>query len=89
VGARIKVTVTTPGGPRDIYAVAGTGGSFGCNSLQQEICLGDATAIDSIEVTWPTSWTVQRFQAPALDQTYRIVEGDATLTPVEVRRYKL
>jgi hypothetical protein len=89
VGARIKVTVTTPGGRRDIHAVGGTGGSFGCNSLQQEIGLGDATTIESIEVTWPTSGTLQRFAAPAMDQTYRIVEGDATLTPVAVRRYKL
>jgi len=40
VGARIKVSVTTPSGDRDIYSTVGSGGSFGASSLQQEIGLG-------------------------------------------------
>ncbi len=88
-GVRIKVRVQTPGGPRDIYALGGTGGSFGCNSLQQEIGLGDATTIESIEVRWPTSGEVQVFPRPAMDQTYKVVEGEASLVPVAVKRYKL
>jgi hypothetical protein len=86
---RIKVRVLTPAGPRDIYALGGTGGSFGCNSLQQEIGLGDATAIESIEVRWPAGGDVQVYRDPAMDRTYQVVEGEPALTPVVVKRYGL
>jgi hypothetical protein len=88
-GVRIKVRVLTPAGPRDIYALGGTGGSFGCNTLQQEIGLADATAIESIEVRWPADQATQVFREPAMDQTYMVVEGVPKLTPVTVRRFKL
>jgi hypothetical protein len=88
-GVRIKVRVTTPRGPRDIHALGGTGGSFGGNTLQQEIGLGDATTIETIEVTWPVSEETQIFRAPAMDRTYKVVEGEPQLTPIAVKRYKL
>jgi hypothetical protein len=54
VGARINVTVQQRDGKqRNIYATVGTGGSFGASSLQQEIGLGDATRIVSVQVQWP------------------------------------
>ena len=84
IGARLKVRVTTPAGPRDIYATGGTGGSFGGNSLQQEIGLGRATAIESIEIRWPSTGATQVFRDAALDRVYRIVEGDPALAPVTV-----
>jgi len=86
---RIKVRVRTAGGPRDIHALGGTGGSFGCNSLQQEIGLGDATGIESIEVRWPASGEIQVFREPTMDTTFRVVEGEPALTSVAVRRYAL
>ena len=55
IGARVRVRVTPPAGSRDIYTTCGTGGSFGGNSLLQEIGLGDARAIESIEVRWPAA----------------------------------
>src|SRR5437867_8157604 len=84
IGARLTVRVATPAGPRDIYATCGTGGSFGGNSLQQEIGLGPATAIESIEIRWPSTGAVQVFRDAVLDRVYRIVEGDPTLAPVTV-----
>ena len=45
IGARIAVAVDTPRGARTIHALAGSGGSFGASTLQQEIGLGDATRI--------------------------------------------
>ncbi len=84
IGSRLKVRVTTPAGPRDIYSTGGTGGSFGGNSLQQEIGLGRATSIDSIEVRWPATGATQVFRDAALDRVYRIVEGDPALAPVTV-----
>ncbi len=54
IGARIRVTVRRPDGSlRDIWATVGTGGSFGSSSLQQEIGLGDAQKIETVEIQWP------------------------------------
>ncbi len=85
IGARIRVRVATPAGrPRDIYATCGTGGSFGGNSLQQEIGLGAATAIESIEVRWPATGENQVFRAVAMDRVDRLIEGEPSLVPVAV-----
>ena len=75
VGARIRVEVDTPSGSRTIHALGGTGGSFGSSSLQQEIGLGDATAIRSLEITWPTSPPrVQILRDPPLDRILTVCE---------------
>ena len=39
----------TPRGLREIYRTLGTGGSFGSSTLRQEIGLGDATGIVSVD----------------------------------------
>ena len=84
LGARIKVRVTTPSGPRDIYTVCGAGGSFGGNSLQQEIGLGAASGIEAIEVRWPAGQT-QTYHDVVMDRIYRIVEGETAPAPVQQR----
>jgi hypothetical protein len=76
IGARIRVRVETEEGQiRDIYGTVGSGGSFGSSPLRQEMGLGDAVRIEYVEIFWPTSGERQRFQL-AMDQTYRLVEGD-------------
>ncbi len=82
IGARIRLEISEPGGPREIYATVGTGGSFGSSSLQQEIGLGSASVIDILEVSWPGSGTVQTFRGLAPDRVLRLREGDSE--PVEV-----
>ena len=84
LGARIRIEVATVEGTRNIYATVGTGASFGGSSLQQEIGLGQATAIEAVEVTWPTTGTRQLFTDLEMDQYYRIREGDRT--PVRLDR---
>jgi hypothetical protein len=86
IGARIKVTVTTPDGDRDIYATVTTGGSFGASSLQQEIGLGQATSILAIEITWPVTGKTQRFPNITMDQILKIREGEATPIPLAPQR---
>ena len=93
IGARIRVNVTTSEGTtRAIHAVVSSGGSFGASSLEQEIGLGQAESIESVEVWWPASGTRQRFEdVPRLDiegairdrqelrgkmNAYRVVESD-------------
>ena len=79
IGARLALTISTPDGTtRTIHRTVGTGGSFGAQSLQQEIGLGDATQIDTLRVTWPNrEGTTQTFTGLDVDQTLRIVEGNA------------
>ncbi len=74
IGARIRLRLRTPDGEREIHRVVGTGCSFGSSSLQQGIGLGDAEAIEFIEVRWPTTGLVQRFEDPPLAGTLLIRE---------------
>ena len=89
IGARITVTVEGPEGTRRIHRRAGTGGSFGANPLRQEIGLGRATRIESIEIRWPGSGAVDRLTGLALDRAYRIREGTGTAEPLERPRIRL
>jgi len=82
IGARLKIRARTPRGMRDIHATVSSGGSFGDSTLQQEIGLGDAVSIESIEVTWPVTGVTQRFRNVSMDQFARIREGSPNLTPV-------
>ena len=74
IGTRVRVTVNTDTGPRDIHATVSTGGSFGSTSLQQEIGLGQADSIRSVEVRWPTSGEVQVIESPTMDRILEIEE---------------
>jgi hypothetical protein len=87
LGARIKVSVTAGNAERDIYATVTTGGSFGASSLQQEIGLGQATAIRAIKITWPKTGKIQVFKNIAIDQIIKIREGDSVPIPVTLKRF--
>jgi len=87
IGARIRVRVTGAGGTRDIHLLAGSGGSFGGNSLQQEIGLGRAAAIEEVEVVWPLPGGRQRYTGLKPDRVYRLVEGEASAVEMPARRF--
>jgi hypothetical protein len=89
IGARIKVNVRTAAGERAIYKTVGSGASFGASPLRQEIGLGQARAIESVEILWPTTGQTQTLKGLAMDRFYKVREGDAAATPWEVRRFKL
>ncbi len=89
IGARLRLVVDEPAGRREIHAVVGTGGSFGSSSLQQEIGLGEASAIETLEIRWPGSGTVEVFHDLAPDRILRIREGDSELEEVILPRYDL
>ncbi len=75
IGARIKVTIMEGGVRRDIHAVVSGGGSFGASSLEQEIGLGTADAIESLEIHWPASGVNQTFENIPLDTALEIREN--------------
>ncbi len=86
IGARIKVTVLEDGARRDIHAVVGSGGSFGASSLEQEIGLGAADALESLEVYWPTSGTRQTFEDVPLNSALEIREDADDYVVRDLRR---
>ncbi len=75
IGARLKVIVETEAGERAIHRVVGTGGSFGASPLRQEVGLGDARSIRSLEIQWPATGRTQRVFELDMDRAYRIREG--------------
>ena len=89
VGARVTVRVRQDGVARSIHSLVGSGGSFGGSSLQQEIGLGAAEAVEEIVVRWPGSDSGESFGAAALDGTYRVVEGRGELEELRVVPIKL
>ena len=87
IGARIVVTVETPGGRRRIHRAHGSVSSFGGSPLgRQEIGLGDATAIERLEVSWPRTGERSIFEDVPTDASVRVVEGQAELQRLERRR---
>ncbi len=83
IGARIRVRVETDEGVREIHRTVGTGGSFGSSTMRQEIGLGQAEKILSIEINWPASDLTQNFESVDPDQIIHIVEGVDTLVYLE------
>jgi hypothetical protein len=77
IGARVCANVVTASGQkRKIYASVGTGGSFGASSLRLELGLGDASALESIEVVWPKKGsTPSVIQGVKVNTVIRITEG--------------
>jgi len=73
LGARIKVVTAGPA-PRTVYRHVTSGSSFGGNPLEQHAGLGDARAVATLEIHWPTSNTTQTFYDIAADQALEITE---------------
>jgi len=89
IGARIKVSLETKRGPRFLYRTVGSGGSFGASPLRQEIGLGDANRITSVDVFWPATGLTQVLRGLAVDGRYRVREGRDVATPVELRSFTI
>ncbi|MFQ5676226.1 MAG: CRTAC1 family protein [bacterium] len=89
IGTRIRVSVNTENGHRDIYSMVTTGGSFGSSSLQQEIGLGQATSIRAIEIIWPSTGEIQVFKNVGMDQILKIREDNPVAIPIRLERFSL
>ena len=71
IGAR--VTVSTVAGQKQIFDVSTAGSYLSSNDSRIVVGLGDAKAVRSIEVKWP-SGRVQTITNPAIDKYIRITE---------------
>ncbi|MFQ5691119.1 MAG: CRTAC1 family protein [Gemmatimonadota bacterium] len=81
IGARVRVSVETPGAAREVYRTVGSGGSFGAGSLELNIGLGAACAIRAVEIRWPVPGETSRFRGLSPNRVYRLREGDDTAHP--------
>jgi hypothetical protein len=89
IGARVRVVAQGSDGERSIWRTVGTGGSFGSSSLRQEIGLGDARAIDRVEVAWPNAaGTVETFRGLEPRAGYRLREGAGEPRRLELPRFR-
>jgi hypothetical protein len=88
LGARIKITLPTTA-PHTIYRHVTTGSSFGANPFQQTIGIGQAAAIESLEIFWPASRTTQVFRNVPIDQAIEITELEDTYRTLAWKRVPL
>jgi hypothetical protein len=86
VGARIEIQLKTRRGRRIVYTTAGTGGSFGSSTLQQEIGLGQATGIEMIKIIWPGSNSRQVLTHVRMNGILKVREGDTVARPVRLKK---
>lgn len=89
IGARIKVTLQTPAGPRELHRVVSSGGSFGSNPLCQEIGLGDATTITGVAIRWPGPNIQQTITDLELNHSYQIREGEPAALALKLHPVRL
>lgn len=89
IGAKIKVTFRDNGVVRSVYRDVNSGGSFGSNPLLQHIGIGQATVVESIEVKWPASHTVQTFKDIPAGENITLREGNASLVKRTFNRFDL
>ena len=90
IGARIKLELAMVDGyQRSVYALVSSGGSFGASSLEQEIGLGQADRVLSMEVSWPTSGIRQVFHDVPLDARIEVREGEKQFEVLKTRRITL
>jgi len=87
IGARIKLTFTENGSTRSVYRDVNSGGSFGSNPLMQHLGIGQATAIDQIEIKWPGSNAVQTIKNLPADKNIKIKQGDNHFAVSQLKRF--
>jgi hypothetical protein len=89
LGSRVRVLLDMGGDVAELNKLVGGGGSFGANSLQQEIGLGVAVGILEIAITWPATGRTDVYVDVEMDRIYRVVEGGAQLEPLTVSTLSL
>lgn len=77
IGAKIKLTLIDPHGQKSIrYREVSSGGSFGASSLVQQIGLGKANQIETLEIWWPAGNTRQIFHEVGVNQSIEVKESE-------------
>ena len=80
IGAKVKVVIENRNHTEQaFYRQVGSGGSWGASPLTQEIGLGKAERIKTIEIYWPASKTTQIVKNVPMDEFIEIEESQAAI----------
>lgn len=74
LGARVRVVTSE----RTSHHRVGSTSSFGNNSLQLEVGLGDAATVERVEIDWPAGST-EVIEGVSVDQVVTIREGEGVI----------
>jgi FG-GAP-like repeat/ASPIC and UnbV len=86
IGAKIRVELEdVAGAVVSRYRTITSGSSFGGNPLICAVGLGQAKAIRSVEITWPTSKTRQALDSVPIDSSVEITEGQDSFRVIDAR----
>ena len=85
IGTKLKLDLDNG---RTIFYTINTGGSFGSNSLQAEIGLGQSKMIQTLTIIWPSSDT-QIFNSVAVNKKHKLSEGQNKLIEVPYEKIQL
>jgi hypothetical protein len=77
IGARVRLDLAGPEGPRAVHRLIAGGSSFGNNPLTPTIGLGRAESIVALEIAWPDGGTRQVVRDVPLDRAITVTEGTA------------
>ena len=89
IGATVVVELQEGNRQRRVYATVSTGGSFGSQSLEQELGLGRADDITAVRVRWPATGEVQSVEGVPMDAAILVVEGKAGFIRLERTPFRL
>ncbi|MDT0648506.1 CRTAC1 family protein [Autumnicola edwardsiae] len=90
IGSKIEVKVTEEEGlERSIFHTISSGGSFGCSTLQAQIGLGKASAINEVKILWAGSGTTQILENLKLNTFYKITENKAEAEELNLQPIQL
>ena len=89
VGTRIRLELELENGTRrQVYDHVSIGGTFGASPLKQEIGLGQARRIVSLELWWPTTDERQVFYDVPLDSHLKVREGEQAYEVLHLPPFK-
>jgi tetratricopeptide (TPR) repeat protein len=88
--AKVKVVVENRNHTEQaFYRQVGSGGSWGASPLAQEIGLGNAKRIKTIEIYWPASKTTQILKNVPMDEFIEVEESKPQYSKRELPAYRL
>lgn len=85
IGTKLKLDLDNG---RSIFYSINTGGSFGANSLQSEIGLGQSKLIQTLTIIWPNSET-QIYKSVGVNKKYKLIEGQNNLIEEQYEKVQL
>jgi len=90
IGARVEIIAMEKGKERSIWRTLSNGSSFGANSLEMEVGLGNAESIKSVKVLWPNKEkTLQEFKNLSSGKAYLLKEDQTDAIEIEYKEITL